>query len=278
MRTTSLALTRPTPHRALALLTLLAAAGAQAQPGSIIIAGDEWMVSNPAFTLQPSATTTLADNIASCFDNGGPANFAIMTNSGLPYGSSFIARMQTLGHTVTVLPSGPFTLATYQQYDAIFLAGFSTGGVGGAPALTSYVNGGGHVMVMGGTTGTGGAAAEAANWAPFLNAFGLGFGNAHFGMPTNAPLQIATTPLPNQASVGVNSVTWSLGQNALDLDPTNPLNQVALWGNFTGVNLPPTSGPLNAQPILATWNVAVPAPGPLSLAAGGLLLVARRRR
>lgn len=282
MRTTPLAASRPAPRRALALLTLLAAAGAHAQPGSIIIAGDEWMLSNAAFTAQPLATTTLADNVASCFDNGGPANFAIFGNAGFAYGSSFIARMQTLGHTVTVLPSGPYTLATYQQYDAVFHVGFSATNPTSTAALTSYVNGGGHVMVMAGTTGSGtsGATAEANAWAPFLSNFGLGFGPQNFGFPPNlpTPLQIATTPLPNQATFGVNSVTWSLGQTALDIDPTNPLNQVALWGDFTGVNQPPLTGPITAQPIIATWNVAVPAPGPLSLAAGGLLLMARRRR
>ena len=147
-------------------------------------------------------------------------------------------------------------------------------GAGNAAALTAYVQGGGHVMVMGGT-GQNGSGATA--WAPFLNTFGLGCGSAYFAVPPGgAPLQISATPLPNAATQGLTSISWSFGSTALDLNPSDPANQVALWGNFSSVvgqTLPANPAQL---PVIATWNIPTP-----SAAAGlvlGIALTGRRRR
>jgi len=254
----------------------LVAAPAFASPGSIIITGDEWLVSNQAFTANVTQTRRLTDNIEDCFDNGGPASFAVLTSHPIAYNTQFRNRLTSLGNTVVNNPGGggPFTLATLQQYDAVFLAGSAWAGPANAPALTAYVQGGGHVMVMGGTSTNGSAAAA---WAPFLNTFGLGFGGAYFAVPPGGtPLQIAATPLPNAATAGISSVSWSFGSTALDLNAADPLNQVALWGNFSAVTSPTMPGNTQSLPIIATWNI--PSPGSLAGVAMGLVMAAHRRR
>lgn len=247
---------------------------ASAQPGSIVITGDEWLVSNQAFTANVTQTRRLIDNIEDCFDNGGPATFGVLTSHPIAYNTQFKNRLTALGNTVITAPGGPYTLATLQQYDAVFLCGNAWAGAAFAPALTAYVQGGGHVMVMGGTYQIGSAATA---WAPFLNTFGLGFGSQYFAVPPGAaPLQIASTPLPNAATQGVSSISWSFGSTALDLNPSDPANQVAMWGNFTGL----TGGTLPnnpaVAPIIATWNI--PAPGSAAGIALGLSMLGRRRR
>jgi hypothetical protein len=57
---------------AIAAGSLVAVAPAQ---GRIIAIGDEWLLSEAAFTTQPQQSTQLALNIAGCFAGGQPGNF-----------------------------------------------------------------------------------------------------------------------------------------------------------------------------------------------------------
>lgn len=267
---------QPLLRRAIGLVLVCACGEALAQPGSIILTGDEWMVSNQAFTANATQTRQFVDNIGNCFDNGGPASFAVLTSHPVAYNTQFKNRLISQGHSVVTSPGGPFTLANLQQYDGVFLAGAAWSGAANAAALTAYVQGGGHVMVMAGTGSS--AAAQQAAWSPFLSTFGLGLGGQFFAPPPgSAPLQMGVTPLPNAATVGLTSVSWSFGQTALDLNPSDPLNQVAAWGNFANLAAANIPGNPQSVPIIATWNI-VPTPGTAAVMVVGLLLAAPQRR
>jgi len=242
----------------LALASCALALVTQAQ-GKIIAIGDEWLLSDIAFTNQPAQTTQLALNIAGYFGNGLPGNFLVLSNiPDIPgYGSRGVqgaplaAAMTTAGHTWTINANAPVTLAHLNQYDGVFLAGPTASGAANAGTLASYVNGGGSVLVM---VGVGspftGSAAEAGAWNPFLNQFGLGFGITYFAYGANL-LPIPVAPSGHALALGLSIVSWGNGQLALDLQPGNPQNQVAVRGNFTGYAAP--QGVFND--IIATFNV-----------------------
>ncbi len=228
--------------------------------GRIIAIGDEWLLSNVAFTNQPVQTTQLALNIANYFANGQPGNFLVLSSvPDIPgYGSRGVqgaplaAVMTGAGHTWTINAGMPVTLANLNQYDGVFLAGTVASGAANAGTLASYINAGGSALVMVGVgTGFLGAATEAAAWNPFLNQFGLGFGPAYFAFGANL-LSIPVAPSGHALAQGLSSVSWGNGQLALDLDPANPQNQVAVRGNFAGFGGGPQG---SVNDIIATFNL-----------------------
>jgi hypothetical protein len=269
----------------LVLGAVAAVTPAFAQTGRIVAIGDEWLLSDPAFVQQPSQTLQLANNIAGYF-SGATGNFLVLSNSGPSsigqrgvLGDSLATAMINGGHAWIVNPEDfVISLASLQSYDAVFFSGGVGSGAANASILAQYVNGGGSVLVMAGTGDFGSAPGEADAWNPFLNQFGLGFGNSWFGLPTDQNLINAPT-LPSTHPLGslLNGVLWGYGQTAMDLDPSDPLNEVALFGNFVGVNVPPTSSP-EATPVIATYNVPVPTPGAGGLLALSALALTGRRR
>ncbi|MBY0307356.1 MAG: hypothetical protein K2Q09_01305 [Phycisphaerales bacterium] len=271
---------------AVAVLT----SAALAQTGRIIAIGDEWLLSDEAFMQQPAQTQQLALNIAGYF-SGATGNFLVLSNSGPAggvsgqrgvLGSALGTLMTGSGHGWDVNPGAPLTLATLQNYDAVFLSGNLGSGAANASVLAQYVLGGGSVLVMAGTGDMGSAQGEADAWNPFLNQFGLGFGAQWFTTTSDPAVPLVSVPtLPSSHPLGalVNGVRWGFGQTALDLDASDPLNQVALLGNFTGLPGPAPSGDISAVPIIATYNVLVPAPGAAALAMlTGAAALGRRRR
>jgi hypothetical protein len=242
---------------AITAFALVAIAPAQ---GRIIAIGDEWLLSDIAFTSQPVQTTQLAHNIANYFGNGQPGNFLVLSSvPDIPgfgargvQGAPLAAVMTTAGHSWTINASAPLTLATLNQYDGVFLAGTVASGAANAGTLASYVNGGGSVLVMAGVgTGFLGAASEAAAWNPFLNQFGLGFGSTYFAFGTNL-LPIPVAPSGHALSQGLSIVSWGNGHVTLDLDASNPQNQVAVRGSFA----PFGGGPQgDVNDIIATFNL-----------------------
>lgn len=246
--------------------------GALASDGRIIAIGDEWLLSDLAFVQLGTQSGQLATNVAGFFSAGPGADFAVFTNSPIAFGTSLQSHMTGLGHTWNTNP-GTFSLATLMQYDGVFLAGAPGSGVANAGVLSQYVQSGGNVFVMAGTGAFGDAASEAAAWDPFLNQFGLGFGQAWFG--PNGTTQVPANPSSHPLGSAITTLLWGLGQTAMDLDPQSALNEVALFGDFTGVDNPP-SGNVASQPVIATYNV--PTPGTAALLGLGGVFAARRRR
>jgi len=151
------------------LLTLLGTGSAVA--GTIVVANDEWELSNTGFA-NASGTGTFVANLVAEF---GPKIHAYSTNFGFT-GSSLALAMSTHGATYTTGTGVTFDLATLATYDAIFLGGDYLSAAQVA-ILQSYVAGGGGVYIAAGT-GNGGPVVEAAAWNPFLALYGLSFASS----------------------------------------------------------------------------------------------------
>lgn len=246
------------------LLAGLSTAPATAQ-GRIIVIGDEWLLSDLAFTNNPSQSTQLAQNIAGYFANNQPGNFLVLSNiSAIPgygargvQGTALATAMAAAGHTWTINPSLPITLGNLSPYDGVFLAGTIGSGPTNAAVLANYVNSGGSVFVMAGVgTGFAGAASEAAAWNPFLNTFGLALGTSYFATVPTGLIPIPVAPTGHALGQSLTTVSWGNGQLTLDLESANPSNQVAVRGDFTGFAAP--QGVFND--IIATYNLGTVSP------------------
>jgi hypothetical protein len=257
---------------------------ALAQTGHIIAIGDEWLLSDQAFLDQPAQSLQLASNIGNYF-SGSTGNFLVLSNvpAQPPFvgqrgvlGTSFATSMTSAGHVWDVNPAVTITLATLQNYDAVFFCGSVGSGAANAAILAQYVNGGGSVLVMAGSGDFGTAGGEAAGWNPFLNQFGIGFGSEWFAVGQSL-LNVPTLPSSHPVGSLVTSASWGFGQTAMDLDPINPLNEVALFGDFTGFG-GPAGFNVAAVPIIATYNLVTPAPGAGALLIFGSLTLGSRRR
>lgn len=187
-----------------------------AYAGKIVLANDEWTLSNTGFT-NAADSGTYATNVASWFTGGGAGNFlAYSTNFGLT-GSSLSGAMTGAGNTWSVSNAVPFNVPTLLTYDAVFLSGTTVD----TTVLTNYVNAGGNVYLAGGTGGPGGAAGEAAAWNPFLNNFGLGFGSPYNGVIGNIAISSA-----HPIFTGVSALYQNNGNDTLDIDITDPRAQI----------------------------------------------------
>ena len=238
--------------------------GGSAEAGLIVVANDEWTLSDAGFS-GPNDPGTFATNVAAWFTGGGPGTFhAYSTNFGLTE-SSLATAMTGAGHTWTTGTGITFDLPTLLTFDGIFLAGSSGSGAANNAVLIAYVSAGGNVYLAGGT-GTdfsGSAAAEAAAWNTFLNAFGLEFASTYNGSTTN--LAVSS---PHPIFVGVDSLFQSNGNSIVDLAPLDPQNQIL-------VGLSPDGLYAVFDPQVAP----VPEPSTISLGILGLLgLAARYRR
>lgn len=179
--------------------------------GRIVVNHDEWTLSDVGFS-QTGNAAAFARNIAQWFTGGRPGRFlAYSPNFGLQ-GSALATTLRNAGHTWTATINVPFTLGTLRQYDAVFLGGYQAD----TTVLTQYVREGGNVYLMAGT-GWGGSAFEAAQWNPFLEAFGMRFapvynqiGGVMGGMTVHPVLS------------GVPSLFYDNGNSIVRLDSSDP--------------------------------------------------------
>ena len=127
--------------------------------GKIVIANDEWTLSNTGYsgTNDPGQ---FAQNVASWF--GGTNFLAFSNNFGLTE-SSLASTMTNAGYSWTVTTESSY-LSNLSAYSGIFLSGNAVDN----NLLINYVNGGRNVYLAGGT-GIAGPSVEAAQWATFLN-------------------------------------------------------------------------------------------------------------
>jgi hypothetical protein len=265
-----------------AFLVFIIASSAYADTGRVIAIGDEWLLSDMAFTATPGQTNQLAENIAGYFSDNQPADFLVISSIDLApprgvNGPALSAKMLSLGHTWTINPVAPITLANLSQYDGVFFSGTVGSGAANSTVIGDYIRDGGRVLVMAGTGAFGDAPAEAAGWNPLLNQFGLGFGDTWFAEPPNPPnlLDVPVVPDVHPLSTSLTTITWGSGQNALDLDAGDPVNAVALRGNFAAFG----NGPQGAiNDVIAVYNVPVPEPGTAFLAIACIALSCCWRR
>ncbi|HXR44417.1 MAG TPA: hypothetical protein VN759_06395 [Pseudolysinimonas sp.] len=211
-------------------LVLCATAAAQ---GRIVVAHDDWTLTNSGFASAP-ATGKFVRNVADWFTGGQPGTFRAWSNNAAFTGSQLAQALTGDGHTWTVSTAGTFDLATLQQYDGLFVGGYATGIDAGV--LTQYVQAGGNVYVC---AGVGGASFAASLFNPFLASFGLAYATVY---DTNGGLDPTLSPHPLFA--GVPALYAALG-NSISLTATPPAGaQVLVSENGKGLFAAYDGGPI----------------------------------
>lgn len=211
------------------ILLLACFATSLAKAATVIVAGDEWLLSNQAFVQNPSNAREFAINVASSLSG---IEYLIIEDANLtrPYGTEFQSVLSALGKNLTVNPGEPFSSELLEGVDAIFLAGNVGSGAGmNADILNTFVLGGGDVYLSLATGNFESAAAEANAWNPFLNQFGLTADSSFF--PSKSTLNISTTKDGHLLENNVESLTWGFGQ---EITAFAPPAEVAINGQFGG--------------------------------------------
>ncbi|MBC1197743.1 choice-of-anchor C family protein, partial [Microcystis aeruginosa BLCCF158] len=181
--------------------------------GKIIVANDEFTLSDSGFSNAPDDSLLFAQNIANYFANGKKGSFlAYSDNLGFT-GFQLSKALTDAGHQWKVAPNLPFTLETLQQYDGVFLGGSAVDN----QVLIDYVNSGGNVYLMAGTGITGSfdsVTSEANAWKDFLNNFGLSLANQWNEFYGNIPINPSSHPI----LANIDQLYQQYGQTIIDLN------------------------------------------------------------
>jgi hypothetical protein len=178
--------------------------------GRIIVANDEWTLSNYGFSNAYADTTQFVKNIANYFTDGKPGNFLGYSYNYGVTGSQLSQAFQSAGHQWSVNPYVNFTLETLRQYDGVFVGGFP----GDNQVLIDYVNQGGNVYLFAGTAALSTAVNEANTWNQFLNNFGLAYDKKFNDVNGVIPLDAAPHPI----FTGISTLFELGGNSIIDLD------------------------------------------------------------
>jgi len=156
--------------------------GPSSGPGKILVSSDEWTLSNDGFSPALDAGQ-FARNIAAWFTGGQPGTFLGYSNGYGLTGTQLASALTSAGHSWTVSTTIDFSLPSLLQYDGVFIGGYPAN----ANVLIQYVQAGGNVYIFGGNGHPpfGSAVEEAAQWNPFLNAFGLKFASQYDTLPAS---------------------------------------------------------------------------------------------
>jgi hypothetical protein len=182
----------------------------QNKSGKIIVANDEWTLSDSGFSNAPEDAKLFTQNIVNYFTGGKKGSFLGYSNNFSVTGSKLAEALISDGHQWTVNTNVPFTLETLQQYDGVFVGGFSADN----QVLIDYVNNGGNVYVTAGTGALGGATDEANAWKDFLNNFGLLFANQFNNIQGTIPIN----PSPHPIFSRIKELYQNNGNTIIDLD------------------------------------------------------------
>jgi PEP-CTERM motif len=241
-------LSRTTSLFIASILTLSATAFA----GSLIVNNDEWPLSNSGFSAAggSNAATFAQDAALFLTGTGSGANIWIDSdNFGLNQSS-----LQTALGAYTLTDSGfsTFTLATLQNYSAVFLGGDNLTGAE-ETALIAYINGGGGVYIAAGTAGigTGSAADEAAQWNAVINTFQLSLASVYNGLDADIATN-SVSPVLN----GVSQLFYDNGNSVSSLGPNGVIIS--------------SSGQQGLIGVYSSSAAAVPEPSTMLLMAGAL--------
>lgn len=196
---------------AVATLGFVRPASGQTQ-GDIIVASDDWTLSDAGFVQPRADPGEFALNIAAWFTDGAAGSFLAYTDDFGLSGDALAATMTDAGHSWTVTTAVPFELDTLLLYDAVFLGGPP---LADARTLVAFVNAGGNVFVHGGTGIEDG-------WNAFLGEFGMSFGGGFDPFGALVVPIVSAHPLFD----GVDGLYQSQGSPVLDLIAGDDANVV----------------------------------------------------
>lgn len=207
----------------LAVGTMIAAGPVCA--GKIVVANDEWTLSNSGGFTAPNDGATFATNVASWFTGGPTGSFLAYSNNFGLTGTNLRDAMVAAGNTWTVTTSGALDLARMQSYDGVFLGSYTNATV--IPSvLTDYINGGGNIYLCGGSA----TINEPTVWNPFLNNFGLNFISPYNGVAGNMAIS-SSHPI----FAGVDHLYQNNGSTIIEAVPGNPGAQILVSYNGKGL-------------------------------------------
>ena len=236
---------------------------ANAGTGRIVVANDEWTLSDTGFSTSGTPNTqNFVSSVATWFTGSATGNSFLAYSNNFGFNQSSLSAAMA-GNTWTVSTAVTFTAANLlANYDAVFVGGF----VANNQVLIDYVNGGGNVYLAGGTaafSGPNGAAQNEANaWNTFLNAFDMEFEGSYNGISGNVTVTGTGHPIFN----GVTRLYQNNGSSIINV--TGPNAKVLVASGSDG--------------LYAVWDMGpvIPLPTTAGMAGAGMLVLgaARRRR
>jgi RHS repeat-associated protein len=208
----TLSVIAPPPNRPpiITSIPVVDARVSQNKSGKIIVANDEWTLSDFGFSNAPEDAKLFAQNIADYFTGGEKGSFLGYSNNFSFTGSKLAEALTSDGHQWTVNNNLSFTLEALQRYDGVFVGGFSADN----KVLIDYVNSGGSVYVAAGTGTLGNSTNEANTWKDFLNNFGLSFADQYNNIQGTIPIN----PSPHPIFGRIKKLYQNNGNTIIDLD------------------------------------------------------------
>jgi hypothetical protein len=175
-----------------------------ADGGRIVVANDEWTLSNQGFANAGQSAQQYVSNVIDYF--GGAGDFlAVATNFGLTQ-PNLKEAVEATGSTWTVVPSAP-SLQEMLEYDGVFSVG--TPADMSSQLATAYVNAGGRLYIAGGAA----AGGEVQLWNGVLHLHGLSFEPSFNGIIGNIDVSSADHPVLE----GVQQLYQNNGSSIVDL-------------------------------------------------------------
>lgn len=215
-------------------------ASAYVEAGRVVVANDEWTLSNTGFA-NASDTATFVTNVASLFADGSTGDFLVYSDTFGLTESSLSNTMITAGHTWSISTNLTFDLPTLLSYDAVFLGGQVNGSTPDNQVLIDYVYNGGNIYLLGGTgyvSGFPDVVAEAEAWEILLGEFGLAFSEAPGSGYDNYNGLIGNFDVSGSGHSIFNNVNYLYqgnGSSINDLDINDPTGQILVSYNSHGL-------------------------------------------
>lgn len=237
-----------------ALVGMVAASCATAYGGGIVVDNDEWTLSDAGFVQEGAANGAAYALNAAKFLTGGSGSILIYSDDFGVAGADLHNVLTGAGYSVTEDPtlSTPFTAVGLSGFKAVFLAGnvLSSAQIS---ALSAYETAGGGVYIAGGTGAIpGGAAAEAAQWNPFLHPYGLSLASTFNGINATIPV-VSSSPV----LAGVSQLYYDNGNTVSATGPGRVITTDGVGGAGLIATYPASVPDGTSTLVLATLSLGL---------------------